>query len=81
MKANTDPTVIKAGLVIDRTDPYEILDVGPFSSTDTSDVSSLGGNLLDLDLPSDLPGSDICRRVAIERCNSCANPHDNIDMP
>ena len=38
-------------------------------------------NILYLDLPSDLPGSDARRRVAIERCKSCANPHDSSDMP
>ena len=40
-----------------------------------------GGNLLYLDLPSDLPGSDARRRVAIERCKPCANTHDSGDMP
>ena len=34
-----------------------------------------------MDLPSDLPGSDARRRVAIERCKPCANPHDSSDMP
>ena len=37
--------------------------------------------LLYLDLPSDLPGSDARRRVAIERCKPCANPHDSNDIP
>ena len=32
-------------------------------------------------LLSDLPGSDARRRVAIERCKPCANPHDSGDMP
>ena len=34
-----------------------------------------------MDLPSDLPGSDARRRVPIERCTPCANPHDSSDMP
>ena len=40
-----------------------------------------GSNLLYMDLPSDLRGSDARRRVAIERCKPCANPHDSGDMP
>ena len=55
--------------------------VGPCFSADSPDGSSLGDNLLYLDLPSDLPGSDAHRRVAIERCEPCANAHDNSDMP
>ena len=34
-----------------------------------------------LDLPSDVLGSDARRRVAIERCKPCTNPHDSGDMP
>ena len=34
-----------------------------------------------MDLPFDLPGSDVRRRVAIERCKPCANPHDSGDTP
>ena len=34
-----------------------------------------------MDFPSDLPGSDARRRVAIERCTPCVNPHDSGDMP
>ena len=45
------------------------------------DGSPLGDNLLYLDLPSDLPGSDGRRHVAIERCKPCANPHNSSDMP
>ena len=48
---------------------------------ETPDGSPLGDNLFYLDLPSDLPGSDARRRVAIERCQPCANPHDSSDMP
>ena len=39
------------------------------------------GDNLHLDLPSDLPGSDARRRVAIERCKACTNPHDSSDTP
>ena len=34
-----------------------------------------------MDLPSILPGSNARRRVAIERCKPCANPHDSGGMP
>ena len=34
-----------------------------------------------MDFPSDLPGSDARRRVAIEHCKLCANPHDSGDGP
>ena len=81
VKANTDAKVLKAELALNWTVPYKILAVGPCSDAETPDVLPLGSNLLYLDLPSDLPGSDTCRCVAIERCKPCANPHDNGDMP
>ena len=34
-----------------------------------------------MDLPSDLPGSDARRIVAIERCKPCDKPHDSSDTP
>ena len=34
-----------------------------------------------MDLPSDLPGSDARRRVAIERDKLRANSHDSGDLP
>ena len=34
-----------------------------------------------MSFPSDLPGSDARRRVAIERRKPCANLHDRSDMP
>ena len=81
MKANTDAKVLKVKLLLNWTDPYNILAVGPCSSVETPDGSPLGNNLLYLDFPSNLPGSDARRRVAIERCKSCGNPHDSSDMP
>ena len=48
---------------------YKVLAVGPCSAAETPDGSPLGSNLLYLDRPSDLPDSDACRRVDIERCN------------
>ena len=81
VKANTDAKVLKAKLALNWTGSYEILAVGPCSAAETPDGSPLGSNLLYLDLPSDLPGSDARRRVAIERCKPCANPHDSGDMP
>ena len=80
-RANKDANVLKAKLALNWTGPYKVLAVGPCSSADTPDGSPLGDNLLYLDLPSDLPGSDARRRVAIERCKPCANPHDSSDMP
>ena len=79
-KANTDAKVPKAKLALNWTGPYKVLTVGLCSSADTPDGSPLGDNLY-LDLPSDLPGSHARRRVAIERCKPCANPHDSSDMP
>ena len=81
VKANTDGKVLKAKLALNWTDPYKVLAVGPCSAAETPDGSPLGSNLLCLDLPSDLPGSGARRRVAIERCKTCANSHDSGDMP
>ena len=81
VKANTDAKVLKAKLALNWTGPYKILAVGPCSAAETPDGSPLGGNRLYLGLPSDLPGSDARRRVVIERCKPCANPHDSGDMP
>ena len=81
VKANTDAKVLKAKLALNWTGPYKVLAVGPCSAAETPDGSPLENNLLCLDLPSDLPGSDARRRVAIERCKPCANPHDSGDMP
>ena len=81
VKANTDAKVLKAKLALNGTGPYKVLAVGPCSSTDTPDGSPLGDNFLYLDIPCDLPRSDARRRVAIERCKPCANPHDSSNMP
>ena len=81
VKANTDAKVLKAKLALNWTGPYKILAVGPCSAAETPDGSPLGRDLLYLDLPSYLPGSHARRRVAIERCKPCANPHDSGDMP
>ena len=34
-----------------------------------------------MDSLSDTPGADARRRVAVQRCEPCANPHDHGDMP
>ena len=81
VKANTDAKVLNAKLTLSWMTPYKILAVGPCSTAETPDGSPLGSNLLYLDLPSDLPGSDARGRVAIERPKPCANPHDSGDMP
>ena len=81
VKANIDANVLKAKLVLNWTGPYKILAVGAFSAAETPDDWPLGSSILYLDLPSDLPGSDARRRVAIEHCKPRANPHDSRDMP
>ena len=81
MKANTNAEVLKAKLALNWTNPYKVLAIDPCSATETPDGSPLGRNLLYLDLPSDLPGSDVRRRVVIERFKPCANPHDSGEMP
>ena len=50
-------------------------------SSDTPDGSLLVVKLLYLDLPTDMPGADAHRRVSVERCKPCTNPHDRGDMP
>ena len=47
----------------------------------TPDGSCRSDKLLYLDLPSDIPGADARRRVSVQRCKPCANPHDHGDMP
>ena len=74
VKANTVAKVLKAKLALNSTGPYKVLAVGPCSAAETPDGSPLGSNLLYLDLPFDLPGSDARRHVAIERCKPCVNP-------
>ena len=81
VKANTNAKVLKVKLALNWTGPNKVLAVGPCSAAETPDGSPLGSNLLHLNLPSDLPGSDARRLVAIDRCKLCANPHDNGDMP
>ena len=81
VKANNDAKVLNAKLALNWTGQYKVLAVGPCSAAETPDGSPLGSNLLYLDLPSDLPGSDARRRVAIERCKACANPHDSGTCP
>ena len=86
VKANTDAKVLKAKLALNSTGLYKVLASGPCSSADTPDGSPLGDNLLYLDLPYDLLGLGVRRRVArrrgaIERCKLCANPHNSSDMP
>ena len=81
VRANTDAKVIKDERALSWTGPYKILTVGPCSAAKTPDGSPLWDNLLYLDHPSDLPGSDARRRVAIERFKPFANSHDSSNMP
>ena len=79
-KPDTDAKVLKAKLSLNRTGPYKVLAVGPCSSADTPDGSPLGAKLLYLDLPSDMPGTDVRRRISVQRCKPCANPDDRGEM-
>ena len=73
--------VLKTKFARNWTGPYEILVVGPCPFSGTQDGSPLGDKLLYLALPTDMPGADAYRRVSVERCKSCTNPHDRGDMP
>ena len=75
-KTDTDAKVIKAKISLSSTGPYKVLAVGPCILADTSHGSPLGDKILFLDLPSDMPGTDARRRVSVQRCKPCANPHD-----
>ena len=48
---------------------------------DTPDGPLLGAKLLYLGLPSDTSGADARRRVSVQRCKPCANPHDRGATP
>ena len=80
-KTDTDAKVLKAKLSLNWTGPCEVLAVGPCTPPDIPDGSPLGAKLPYLDLPSDMPGADARRRVSVQRCKPCANPHDHGDMP
>ena len=80
-KTDTDAKILNAKLWSNRTAPCNVLAVGPWTAADTSDGSPLGGKLLFLDLPSDMPGADARRRVSVHHCKACANPHDHGDLP
>ena len=80
-RANKDAKVLKAKLAFKSTSPYKVLAIGPCSSAKTPDGPAIGDILLFMDLSSDLPGLDAGRRVEIEHCKPCANPHDTSDMP
>ena len=80
-KTDTGAKVLKAKLPLNSTSSHKVLAVGPRSSADAPDGSPLGAKLLYLDLPSDMPGADARRRVSVQRCKPCANPHDRGGMP
>ena len=81
VKANTDANVLMAKLALNWTGSYKVLTVGPCSSAGTPDGLPLGDDLLYLDLPSDLPGSDIRRHGTIECLKPYVNSHDSDDTP
>ena len=80
-KTDTDAKILKIELSLNWTGPYKVLAVGPCTPADTPDGSPLGAKLQYLGLPSDMPGADARRRVSVQRCKPCANPHDHGDMP
>ena len=80
-KTDTDAKVLKAELSLNWTGPYKVLVVGICTPADTPDGSPLGVKLLYLDLLSDMPTADARRRVSVQCCKPCANPHDHGDMP
>ena len=80
-KTDTDGKVLKAKLLLNWTGPYKVLEVGPCTPTDTHDGCPMSAKVLYLDLPSDMPGADARRRVPVQHCKPCANPHDHGDMP
>ena len=80
-KTGTDGKVLKAKLSLNRTVPCKVLGVGPCTPADTPDGSPLRDKLVYLDLPSDIPRADARRRVSVQRCKPCVNPHDQGDMP
>ena len=62
-KAGTNAKVLKTKFALNWTGPYKILAVGPRPSSDTPDGSPLGGELLYLDLPTDMPSADAPPRL------------------
>ena len=80
-KPDTDAKVLKVKLSLNWTGPYEVLAVGPCSSAGTVDGSPLGVKPMYLNIPSDMPGADARRRVSVQHCRPCANPHDHGDTP
>ena len=81
VKTDTDTKVRKAKLSINWTGLYKVLAVGPCTPPDARGGSPLGDKLLYLDPPSNMPCADARRRVSVQRCKPCVNPHDQGDMP
>lgn len=76
VQTDTSAKVLKVKLLLNWTGPYKILAVRPSSSTDTPDCSPLSAKPPYLGVPSDMVGSDARRRVSVQYCKPCANPHD-----
>ena len=77
-KKGTDAAVLKTKLSLYW---IKVLTVGPVPTSDVPDNGPPHDILLNLDLPSDLPGLDSIRRVSVERCKPCRSPDDTSDMP
>ena len=80
-KKDTDTTVLKTKLFLNRIGPFKIFAVGPAPASDVPDNRPLYDKPPFVDVPSAQPGWDFKRRVSAERCNPCRSPDDTNDMP
>ena len=80
-KMDTEAKVFKAKLSFNWMGCYKSLAIGFSSSADTPEDSPVCPKLPYLDLLSDIPGAEGHRRVSVQRCKPCENPHDRGGMP
>ena len=80
VKTDTDAKVLKAKLSLNWTAPYKVLAVGPCTPADTPNGSLLGAKLLNLDLPSDMPGADARRRVSVQALCQPPRPYRRAEV-
>ena len=80
-KKDTDATVLKTKLSLNRNGTSKILAVEPVPASDTPDNRPLHDKLLFIDLTSDLPGRDANPRVSVQRRKPCQSPDDIPDLP
>ena len=75
-KAGTDAKVLRTKLALNWTEPARSLRLTPAPP----DGSPLVNILLYLGLLTGMSGAGAHRRVSVERCKPCANPHNRDDM-